>query len=72
MSNRWEETPSGWQYGPVPKSVFDPDLGSDGGGAPEVEPVPTFGEGEFPQQHSDELTACPTCGTGVHPNRIRD
>ena len=90
----------------VSRDVYDPDLGSDGGGRyAESDPIPTI-DPDNPVDHVDqlpghdpamrrdpatteladpfghgpaswatpstELVACPCCGTGVHPDRIRD
>jgi hypothetical protein len=63
----------------VPVGVFDPDIGGDGGGRhvlddPPPEPVADLG-GYDPRDAygggTAGLAACPTCGTGVHPDRIR-
>lgn len=70
------------------RDVFDPSIGSDGGGHAGGDSLPTI-DPNRPVSHVDELTdvedvahqqgpldhgelvACPTCGTGVHPDRIR-
>lgn len=94
---------------PVPREIYDPELGSDGGGRyADPEPMPAI-DPDRPVQHVDQLhydegptsyripetpvgferpqgpqspgtwatptadlVCCPTCGTGVNPDRLRD
>jgi hypothetical protein len=79
----------------VPRSIYDPSLGADGGGHyADPEPLPTIDpqtdqdwpppdwapehderRGGTPQSYAaptPDLVCCPTCGTGVNPDRLRD
>lgn len=72
---------------PSSREVFDPTIGADGGqgGAlPSIDPdcpvghVDELGDGPDPgdvlggQGGAPSLVPCPTCGTGVHPDRLRN
>lgn len=58
---------------PIPPSrdVYDPDLGSDGGGHSASSGMPGMEDTQSTARPATGIVCCPTCGSGVAPDRIR-
>lgn len=72
-------TPSSTAPAASSPRVLDPSIGADGGGHPDVTPLPVFDPASGEQDSSPAqarpaapgIAVCGTCGTAVSPDRLR-